>query len=179
MTPFSIIVAMDSDNGIGKNGTLPWHLPEDLKHFKETTLKTNNPNKKNAVIMGRKTWESLPEKFRPLPGRINIVLTRNKNYSLPEGVFQVSSFSDVLLKTVTLCDNIENIFIIGGGEVFKRALNDPACKKIYATRILSSFNCDTFFPDFKKSFQETAKSATKKHGSVEYYFAEYTRFGAP
>ena len=84
--PFSLIVAMDSQNGIGKNGQLPWHLPADLKHFKEITCTVRDPKKQNVVLMGRKTWDSIPEKFRPLPGRINVVLTRHPDLKFPLGV---------------------------------------------------------------------------------------------
>ena len=86
MKPFSIIVAFDSKYGIGKNGELAWHLPSDLKHFKEITTAVSNPVKKNAVIMGRKTWDSLPQKFRPLGGRVNMILTKEKNINLPPEV---------------------------------------------------------------------------------------------
>ena len=83
MVNFSIVVAMDEQQGIGKGGKLPWHIPGDLKYFKNLTTKTKLPDKKNVVIMGRKTWESLPQNFRPLSKRINVVLTRNKIFYLP------------------------------------------------------------------------------------------------
>jgi len=79
-------VAFDSQYGMGKNGQLPWVIPQDLKHFKEISTAVINPANKNAVIMGRKTWESLPEKFRPLPGRVNVVLSKEGKLDLPSGV---------------------------------------------------------------------------------------------
>ena len=82
MIKFSLVVAMDEERGIGKQGTLAWRLPADLKHFKEITTEVKDMKKQNAVIMGRKTWESLPEKFRPLPQRLNIVVTTQPNYVL-------------------------------------------------------------------------------------------------
>lgn len=72
----NIIVAVDSEMGIGKNNAVPWHLPEEYKHFQRQTKATKDPNRRNAVIMGRKCWESIPEKFRPLRNRINVVLSR-------------------------------------------------------------------------------------------------------
>ncbi|MFH4974016.1 hypothetical protein AB6A40_000725 [Gnathostoma spinigerum] len=72
----NIIVALDSVNGIGKDGTLPWNLPRDVAHFNSMTTKTSDPNKRNAVLMGRKVWESIPAKWRPLKGRFNVVLSK-------------------------------------------------------------------------------------------------------
>jgi len=83
MKSFSIVVAVDSEFGIGKVGTLPWHLPADMKHFK--TVTTHNASD-NVVIMGRKTWDSIPEKFRPLSQRLNIVISRQEDLILPQGV---------------------------------------------------------------------------------------------
>src|SRR5262249_730757 len=94
--PFSIVVAFDSSYGIGKNGQLPWKLPADLKRFKEVTSTHKDPTKLNAVIMGRKTWESLPASFRPLPGRVNMVLSKQAELSLPAGVLLAPSLENAL-----------------------------------------------------------------------------------
>src|SRR5690242_16184462 len=95
MIPFSIVVAMDQKRGIGKAGGLPWHLPADLKHFKKiTTTRFLDKTYQNVVIMGRKTWDSLPINFRPLPDRINIVLTRNDKLDFPSGVYKAKNFNE-------------------------------------------------------------------------------------
>ena len=96
MKPYNIIVVADFNSGIGKNGMLPWHLPGDMRHFKELTITAQSKSKKNAVIMGRKTWESIPEKFRPLKKRINSVLTRNNATSFPRGVIKAMSLNEAL-----------------------------------------------------------------------------------
>src|SRR5271169_1690094 len=98
MKPFSIIVAFDSQYGIGKKGGLAWKLPLDLKHFKEITTTVADPAKKNAVIMGRKTWESLPPKFQPLPGRVNLVLSKEGGINLPSEVLSSQSLDEALKK---------------------------------------------------------------------------------
>src|SRR5262245_10605196 len=97
MVPFDIVVATDMNSGIGKDGQLPWNLPGDLRHFKDVTSRAKSPLKKNAVIMGRKTWEALPDKFRPLPGRVNLVLTHNKKLSFPPGVLQADNIDSALM----------------------------------------------------------------------------------
>src|SRR3990167_6635768 len=131
---FSIVVAMDEARGIGKDGVLPWHLPSDLKHFAHITKTTSSVhNAVNAVIMGRKTWGSLPERFRPLPGRLNIVLSRQQNHDLPRGVLLADSLDEAILKAKKA--NAEQLFVIGGGRVFEEALHDPHCEKLYITRI--------------------------------------------
>lgn len=172
---FDIIVAMDSDSGIGKGGGLPWHLPADLKHFKQVTTTTHSPFKKNAVIMGRKTWESLPGKFQPLPGRMNVVITRNKELVLAGGVLKGDSLDNVLNHLSGMTKEIENIFVIGGAQIFAEAIHHPSCRKIYVTQIFKKFNCDTFFPPFDSSWKRVFQSSTLNDQSLEYYFCEYVK----
>ena len=174
---FNIIVAMDLVRGIGKDGKLPWHLPGELKHFKDITARTSSKSKNNIVVMGRKTWESLPDKFRPLPGRINLVLTKNDDFSVPQNVFKAKNFLDIfeITKKEPIGDVIENIFVIGGEQIFREAMKRSECQKLYVTHILHSFSCDTFFPPFQKTFQQMTKSEPLREGNVSYYFAEYER----
>ncbi len=176
MLYFDIIVAMDSQRGIGKDGNLPWHIPMDLKHFRTITQRTLQEDKQNAVIMGRKTWESIPEEFRPLKGRINLVLTRQgTTLELPESVLKANSLEGAfnLLKNKELQKNIENIFIIGGGSVFQEALTLPNCRKIFLTKIQKDFHCDTFLPPFERDFCETASSGPLSDAGLEIIFSEW------
>ena len=132
----SIIVAAAQNNVIGKNNALIWHLPADMKFFKEKT-------KNHAVITGRKNYESIPKKIRPLPNRTNIVITRQKNYQAP-GAIVVNSVNEAINYTKINFTNQE-VFIIGGSEIYKQTLN--LCQKVYLTRIHQSFDGDTFFPE--------------------------------
>ncbi len=177
MRPFSIIVAVDLELGIGKDGSLPWNLPEDMKHFKELTTQTKSPDKRNAVVMGRKTWESLPEKFRPLPERLNVVLTRNENCNFDKNVLKSPSLPKALdlLNEDPHHQSIESIFIIGGGEVFKQAVDREACQKIYLTQILAKFHSDVFFPKFDEYFVLTQQSLELQAPLFKYRFCEYSR----
>lgn len=177
--PFNIIVAIDQDHGIGKNGVLPWHLSEDLKYFKQTTCSLEDSAKKNAIIMGRKTWESIPEKYRPLPDRINIVLTKKEAINVPKGVLVANSFEDsfsILLNNASKRE-IEKIFVIGGGQIFEETINLPECHKIHVTHILNSFECDTFFPQIPSKFVSRKTSSHFCDNNVEFYFSEYTVVG--
>lgn len=143
----SIIVAV-SDNGvIGKNNDLIWHLPADLKYFKETT-------KGHAVIMGRKNYESIPDRFRPLPGRTNIIISRNKKYNAP-GCVLVGSIEEAIEKAKIIGE--KEAFIIGGGEIYRQSLKNT--DKIYLTRVHSNFEGDTFFEDLDKSVWKQKSSA--------------------
>ena len=176
MKPFSIVVAMDARYGIGKDGRLPWHLSDDLKHFKTITTKTQHAEKRNAVIMGRRTWESLPSGYKPLPQRVNIVLTQQENYVLSMQVYKASSLSQSLELAVTqLKFIVEEIFVIGGGKVFEEAILHPFCRKIYATHIMETFNCDTYFPKELSKYRRTIQSVPRQEGGVSYFFAEYIR----
>lgn len=174
---FSIIVAMDEERGIGRDGRIPWHLKGDMRHFKEVTTATRKPGRENIVIMGRKTWDSLPERFRPLPGRINVVITRDKNLPLPAGVFRADSLDDALdlCRYDAVPDAFEAIYVIGGGQIYQQAIRHPLCQGIYATHIHGVFRCDTFFPAFDRGFQEKSLSPIFSEGPVSYRFAEYAR----
>jgi dihydrofolate reductase/thymidylate synthase len=120
---YQVVVAATEDMGIGKDGKLPWRLPSDLKFFKEITATTSESGKKNAIVMGRKTWESIPLHFRPLPGRLNVVLTRSGSFdnAAAENVVICRSMSSALelLAASPYSTSIEKIFVIGGGEIFR------------------------------------------------------------
>tara|TARA_R110002012_G_scaffold66692_2_gene174334 strand:- start:308 stop:1222 length:915 start_codon:yes stop_codon:yes gene_type:complete len=126
----TIIVAAGEKNEIGKNNDLIWHLKDDLKRFKALTSG-------HHIIMGRKTFESFP---KPLPNRTHIVITRQKNYIVPEGVVVVNSLEEAF----KFIKNDNQPFIIGGGEIYKQAL--PYAEKIELTRVHDTFDADTFFP---------------------------------
>ena len=135
----SLIVAMDEDQGIGKHNDLMWHLPDDMKFFKETT-------KGHIVVMGRKNFESIPEKYRPLPGRENVVLTRNSDYEAI-GCTVFHSFEDCMKAFQNEEEKI--VFIIGGGEIYRMALEANAVDEMYITHVDKSYGADTFFPEYK------------------------------
>ncbi|MBT5855946.1 dihydrofolate reductase [bacterium] len=152
MPGFNIIVATDRRGGIGKDNGIPWHFSRDFKYFKEVTSNTTDPSKTNAVIMGRKTYESIPEKFRPLPGRTNIVITRQTDLILEGGVIITSSLQDALDEANNRFE-IESVFVIGGGMIYAEAINHPQCDKLYITRISKTYDCDTSFPQIPNNFQ--------------------------
>ena len=174
---FSIIAAVDKDFGLGKGGTLPWQLPADMKHFKTLTTAAL-PGKKNAVIMGRKTWDSLPAQFRPLPGRVNLVLSRQKILKLPADVLIAGSLEEALtqLTEESTRGMIDKIFVIGGEQIFRQAITHSSCRKVYLTHILKSFHCDCFFPQENLSgFKQVHKGGPASDNSLQYFFAEYER----
>jgi dihydrofolate reductase len=134
----SIIVAVGTVNSvIGKeNGDLPWDkISEDMKHFRKTT--TGHP-----IIMGRKTWETFGS--RPLPGRTSIVITRKNDYEVPEGVIVVSSLQEAIDKAFEIDHN--QIFIIGGGEIYKQAIESEVADSLYITQVQGTFEGDVKFP---------------------------------
>lgn len=147
---FSIVVCMDEKQGIGKDNGLPWNNPEELKWFKKLTASVSDETKKNAVIMGRKTWESLPSAFRPLRDRHNVVLTRNKEWQEP-GITLANSL-EAALEELRARDDIESIFVIGGGQVYEEAVAHPSAALIFASVIPKTYDCDTFFPALPENF---------------------------
>jgi dihydrofolate reductase len=159
MALLTIVVAIDAQRGIGINNTLPWHLPEDLAHFKRTT--TGHP-----IIMGRKTFDSIG---RPLPNRRNIVVTRSPDWR-HDGVEAVTSLDAAiaLVRDVPAC-------IIGGAQIFNEAL--PRVDRLVVTEIAKTFNCDTFFPAIDPA--QWTEAARETHhsdaGGFDYAFVTYQR----
>uniref|UniRef100_A0A0D9XZ26 Bifunctional dihydrofolate reductase-thymidylate synthase n=1 Tax=Leersia perrieri TaxID=77586 RepID=A0A0D9XZ26_9ORYZ len=177
---YQVVVAATRDMGIGKDGTLPWKLPGDLKFFKDITMTTSDPSKKNAVVMGRKTWESIPLQFRPLPGRLNIILTRSGSFDFAtaENIVICASLDSALelLATTPYCFTVEKTFLIGGGEVLRQSLNAPYCEAIHLTDIESSIECDTFIPPIDLSvFHPCYSSFPVVENGIRHSFTTFVR----
>ena len=130
-----MIAAVSENYALGKDNALLWHLPDDFKRFRQLTTD-------HHIIMGRKTFESFP---KPLPNRTHIIITRQKNYSAPEGCIVVESLSAAM----TVLPKNEDAFVIGGGEIYKQAL--PYTDKIELTKVHGRFEADTFFPELNAS----------------------------
>ena len=159
MSILSLIAAMADDRVIGINNTLPWHLPEDLKHFKATTLG-------KPVIMGRKTWESLG---RPLPGRRNIVISRNADYAVNGG-----ELSSSLENAIAASAAEEEVFVIGGAELYRLAI--PLAQRIYLTEVSGTYAGDAYFPELSpKEWAEVSRSAQISSTGIHYSFVVYQR----
>jgi dihydrofolate reductase len=141
MTVISLVVAVSKNGVIGRDGGLPWHSSSDLKRFKEITMG-------KPVIMGRKTWESLPK--RPLPGRRNIVLTRTSD-AIGEGAETVASPAEAL----ALVQGVEEACIIGGGEIYRQFL--PVAHRLYLTEVDLEVDGDTVFPTLDPSWKEISR----------------------
>jgi dihydrofolate reductase len=158
---FSLIVAMAKNRVIGVNNTLPWQLPADLKHFKSLTMG-------HHIIMGRKTYESIG---KPLPGRISVVVTRNANYSMP-GVIVVNS----LESAITVCGNDEEIFVIGGAEIYRQAIK--LADRIYMTEIDVEISGDAHFTEFDiKAWRKTTRESHSpdEKNPFPYHFVVYDK----
>jgi len=163
----SMIVAVAQNRVIGRNNALPWYLPNDLKYFKQTTMG-------KPVIMGRKTYESIG---KPLPGRTNIVITRQSDYH-PKGVKVVSSVAEArdLAESVCLIDGQEEAMIMGGAEIYTLAL--PDCDRLYLTEVHAEVEGDAWFPEYDKSeWEEVAREdfAAEGPNPYNYSFVVYDR----
>ncbi|KAL3538989.1 hypothetical protein ACH5RR_002355 [Cinchona calisaya] len=177
---YQVVVAATKNMGIGKDGKVPWRLPTDLKFFKNITVTTSDPTKKNAVIMGRKTWESIPVEHRPLPGRLNVVLTCSGSFDIAtvENVVICGSMLSALelLGASPYCLSIEKVFVIGGGEILKDSLNALGCDAIHLTEIDAEIECDTFIPAIDASvFQPWYSSFPSVENKLRYSFTTYVR----
>lgn len=171
----AVIVAMDRARGIGKDGDLPWRLPGEMAYFRRLTREAPE-GERNAVIMGRKTFESIPAKFRPLPGRLNLVLSRAPDY-LPDGAARVANLEEAL-HLVGERPDIHRVFVIGGSSVYAAALAHPACDTLYITQVDATMPCDTFFPPFEGPFERVERSEVHREGGLCYTFDVHRRRSA-
>ena len=148
---FSIVVATDEAGGIGKDGAIPWNFPGDMRWFRYITTRTKDPEKFNAVIMGRNTWESLPPKYRPLPRRINIVISSTMDMGGPdaEPVIVMGTLEEALRN---IPYSVENVFVIGGAMLYGAALQNIRCEYVYWSFIPGVYDCDTFFPEMPEAW---------------------------
>jgi dihydrofolate reductase/thymidylate synthase len=181
MSGFNIIVAATNSMGIGRNGTLPWKIKADMDYFKRLTTSTNFTTRKNAVIMGRITYESIPEKFRPLQDRINVVITRNSDLknllNIPENVILASSFEDALNILDSPTMGVNEIFVIGGASIYRESIQSSRCKKIYLTLIYSEVNdVDAMFPIIPAHiYTLSSQSELFEENGYSFRFTEYER----
>ncbi len=167
---FDVVVAADDAGGIGRRGGLPWRLPGDLRRFRALTRGSGR-----AVLMGRRTWESLPPRFRPLPGRLNVVLTRQPpaSLALPSGVLVASSLDRAL--ALAGAAGARRRFVIGGAQLYAQALAHPACRRVYLTRVQGRFGCDTFLAPLGEGFHLVSDDPGGQEGAVTYRFLVYER----
>lgn len=174
---FSLVVATDLAGGIGKDGDLPWHIPADLRWFKQVTVGEggDSDDNSNTVIMGRRTWESIPERFRPLTGRRNIVLS-SRNLDLPDGVEHARSLDEAPSAASEHADGA--VFVIGGGMVYAEALRHADCRRVYLTEVDATFNCDTFLADLGDGWERTVLG-DGSHEGLRYRFVQLDRTTAP
>lgn len=165
MPTLHLIWAQARDGVIGRNNTLPWRLPEDMAHFKATTMGC-------PVVMGRKTWDSLPPRFRPLPGRINIVLTRRSDWQA-DGALRAGSLDEAL----GLCPADARVWVTGGAEVY--ALSLARASTAVVTEIEATFEGDAFAPQLDAGWTETARDRHVSSTGLAFSFVHYRNGLAP
>lgn len=160
-TQIHLIYARARNGVIGQHNTIPWHLPEDLAHFKQTTLGC-------PVIMGRKTWDSLPPRFRPLPGRTNVVITRDAAWAA-EGAQRAHSLEAAL----ALCASDPHTWVIGGAQIYALAL--PLAQRVVVTEIDQDFDGDAWAPTLGPEWHETDRQTHTNASGLRYAFVYLER----
>ncbi|KAI9742655.1 MAG: dihydrofolate reductase [Claussenomyces sp. TS43310] len=195
----NLIVAATRNMGIGRLGTLPWTgLRKEMAYFARVTKRveagSETSSLRNVVIMGRKTWDSIPQRFRPLRGRLNVVLSRSDAPSHPaagatggDGPLSVTSIAEALDR-IRAEENVGKLFVMGGAEIYNAVMEMEQAKRILMTRIITDFDCETFFPAMdqhvwhKKSKDELDEWTGEKvpegiqeENGVQYVFEMYER----
>ncbi|KAF5270223.1 hypothetical protein FQA39_LY08437 [Lamprigera yunnana] len=179
MLKFNLIAAMCENHGMGKNNTLPWRLKKEMEYFTRMTSTTVSDSKENVVVMGRKTWDSIPHKYKPLANRINFVLSRSDlDLQKYNNVYGFKSWDEIEKKLTDklFSDAYEKIWIIGGAGIYKDALESKHFYRLYLTEIKEDFDCDIFFPQFtnvKLVRDSLAPIGIQKEGNIEYEFMVY------
>ena len=163
MTRINLILARAANGVIGLKGVMPWHLPEDMAHFKRQTAGA-------PVIMGRKTWDSLPPRFRPLPGRRNIVITRQPDWRA-DGAERVSGLNEAL----AICerDGSPEAWVIGGAQIYAEA--EPIAQRAIVTEIARDYEGDAFAPHFGAGWHEVARESHTAASGIPYSFVTLER----
>jgi dihydrofolate reductase len=158
----SLVAAVARGGVIGRDGTIPWRIPEDARRFREVTIG-------HPVVMGRRTWESLPDRFRPLPGRRNVVVTRNEAWR-EDGAERAGSLEDAL----RLLEGAELVSVIGGAQLYAAAL--PLADELLLTEIDLDVEGDTFLPDWERAeFDEVSREARVSEDGIPFAFVTYAR----
>ncbi|KAG6604511.1 Thymidylate synthase [Phytophthora cinnamomi] len=176
-----VVAALEATGGIGLRQQIPWRLPSDMKHFRALTTAPASASAQHAVIMGRKTWESLPAKVRPMPQRYNVVLTRDASYrqsqAVPESVGVAASLREALALVQQQGQSVDQVFVIGGGAVYAEALAYAGCSHVHLTRVKGAFECDAFFPleQLQRHFTVTHESELMEENGVQFQFVEWQR----
>jgi dihydrofolate reductase len=162
----SIVASIDEKRGVGKNGDLLFKFPQDTKRAKDLTMG-------HPVIMGRRTYDSIPEKFRPLPGRTNIVVTRNKQQEI-RGAIVVGSLEEAIEKAKEN-PGAEEIIVFGGGQIWKEAFEKDLVDVLHLTLVKGDYGADTFFPEYESKFTKVLSKEEGASGSFEYTFLDLSR----
>lgn len=173
-----LIAAACENMGIGVNGDLPWRLKTEMAFFTRMTTDTQDKGKKNVVLMGRRTWNCLPDKYRPLKDRINMVLT-SRPKDLGDQAIACESLSRALEVIAGMQDQIERVWVIGGSTVYKEVMASPHFGRLYLTRIKKEFDCDTFFPTIPDDFilvqDPTVPQGTHEEKGIKFIYEVYER----
>ncbi len=154
-----LIFARARNGVIGKQGSMPWHLPEDLAHLKKTTMGC-------PVIMGRKTWDSLPPRFRPLPGRLNVVVTRQPDWQA-DGALRAGSLD----AAAAFCASHADVWVLGGAEIYAQAL--PMASTAVVTEIDADFDGDTYAPQFGPGWTKSPGETQVSSKGIRFSFSTY------
>ena len=159
----NLILARAANGVIGLDGVMPWHLPEDMVHFKQQTMGA-------PVIMGRKTWDSIPPRFRPLPGRRNIVVTRNGGWQA-EGAERAGSLEEA----IALCRQAEaaEAWVIGGAQIYAEA--EPLAQRVLLTEIEKNYDGDAWAPEFGAAWRQTARESQVAANGIPFSFVTLER----
>jgi dihydrofolate reductase len=156
-----LVYARSRNGVIGKDGVMPWHLPEDLAHFRQVTAG-------RPVVMGRKTWDSVPPRFRPLPGRRNVVITRQPDWQ-EQGAERAGSLTEAL----SLCAGEPEVWVIGGSGIFAQAM--PLAHVLELTEIERDFEGDVYAPSLGPEWIETRRENHRAAAGFDYSFVTYTK----